>query len=98
MLNRSTGRARSAAHQTRKPDWPAGAMDWVSPQSTAPSQLFVVDGASPPPARTPDDPRVRLVRLDDNVGVSRARNIGISASSGRAVTFLDDDDRYAPHR
>ena len=37
-------------------------------------------------------PGIKYVRVDRNQGVAGARNIGLVASSGEYVTFLDDDD------
>jgi glycosyltransferase involved in cell wall biosynthesis len=34
----------------------------------------------------------------ENVGGSLARNIGIHASTGDYITFLDDDDEYLPKK
>jgi len=42
-----------------------------------------------------DDERVRYV-YRDNGGLSAARNTGVANSSGRYVTFLDDDDEALP--
>jgi glycosyltransferase involved in cell wall biosynthesis len=70
----------------------------VLAQTIADFELIVVDDASDPPACVPADPRIRLVRLEENVGVTCARNIGIATARGRAVAFLDDDDRYTPMR
>jgi len=38
------------------------------------------------------DRRVKIVRLKDNKGVSKARNIGIEISEGKFVAFIDSDD------
>ncbi len=42
------------------------------------------------------DPRLRLIRLDQNQGVSSARNIGIEAAASDYLLFLDDDDYLLP--
>lgn len=42
-----------------------------------------------------DDPRVRYI-YRANGGLSAARNTGVAKSSGRYVTFLDDDDDVLP--
>lgn len=41
---------------------------------------------------------LRYIRLPKNVGASAARNLGIKASSGEYIAFLDDDDLWLPHR
>lgn len=42
------------------------------------------------------DPRVVLIRLDTNEGVSQARNRGLEAMRGEWFTGLDADDRFLP--
>lgn len=43
-------------------------------------------------------PQVRYICNDSNKGSAETRNIGISASQGEYVSFLDDDDVYLPER
>ena len=45
-----------------------------------------------------DDDRVRLLRNDDSMGVSAARNRGIEAASAPWVACVDDDDLWAPEK
>ncbi len=62
-------------------------------------ELIVVDDGSQ------DNTRDLLAGLDDriklihqaNAGVYTARNVGLAASRGRLLTFLDSDDAWRPH-
>jgi glycosyltransferase involved in cell wall biosynthesis len=40
------------------------------------------------------DKRLRVIRLDKNIGVSAARNVGIREARGEFLTTLDSDDVY----
>ncbi|HEX7721846.1 MAG TPA: glycosyltransferase family 2 protein [Pyrinomonadaceae bacterium] len=42
-------------------------------------------------------PEIKYVRLDRNQGVAGARNVGLVASSGEFISFLDDDDVRLRH-
>ena len=42
------------------------------------------------------DPRIRTIRLDKNVGVSNARNNGVTMATATYITFLDADDWWEP--
>ena len=39
-----------------------------------------------------DDPRIRLLKNDTNMGVAKTRNRGIALSNGQYIAFLDSDD------
>jgi glycosyltransferase involved in cell wall biosynthesis len=43
------------------------------------------------------DDRIKFI-YQSNRGVSEARNVGIEASSGEYLAFLDADDKYLPHK
>jgi glycosyltransferase involved in cell wall biosynthesis len=77
-----------------RPELLAEAIGSVLRQTRPDFELLVVDDASDPPASVPDDPRIRIIRVDENGGPARARNLGWDAARGRAVAFLDDDDLY----
>lgn len=67
-------------------------------------ELLVVDDASPKEYEdtlhelTSLDPRVRVIRLPENGGTYRARNVGISEARGTFVTGQDADDWSHPQR
>lgn len=42
------------------------------------------------------DPRLRIISLDNNMGVSNARNIGAKEAKGKYLSLLDSDDEYFP--
>ncbi|WP_372965401.1 glycosyltransferase family 2 protein, partial [Marinobacter sp.] len=54
-------------------------------------EIIVVDNASDIPAsKIISDPRVKVIRCDENVGVA-GRNVGILESEGDVIVTLDDD-------
>jgi glycosyltransferase involved in cell wall biosynthesis len=81
-----------------RPRFLAEALTSVLAQTYHDFECIVVDDASDEPATLPDDPRVHLVRRDENGGPPAARNTGIDAARGTYLAFLDDDDLWAPHR
>jgi GT2 family glycosyltransferase/glycosyltransferase involved in cell wall biosynthesis len=42
------------------------------------------------------DPRIRLLKLDRNQGVSAARNVGLANSKGSIISYLDSDNQWYP--
>lgn len=67
-------------------------------QSIFEIEIIVVDDASTD--GTEDvvksfcDERIRYIKLQDNGGASRARNIGAAAAQGKYLAFLDSDDEW----
>jgi hypothetical protein len=61
-------------------------------------ELIVVDDASSDATASMCRalPDIKYVRLERNQRVAGARNVGLLASSGRYITFLDDDDLRLP--
>ena len=81
-------------------DFLADALASVVAQSVEDWECVVVDDASSEPVALPApvDPRIRLVRRDENGGPAAARNTALREARGAFVTFLDDDDLYTPDR
>jgi hypothetical protein len=48
--------------------------------------------------RIADDPRVVLIRLEENRGIASALNVGLSRCRGRFVARMDADDKMMPTR
>ncbi len=48
--------------------------------------------------RIADDPRVVLIRLDENQGIAPALNLGLSQCRANLVARMDSDDRMLPTR
>ena len=42
--------------------------------------------------------KIRVIHLHANTGPSVARNLGMNASNGRYLAFLDDDDLWLPNK
>ncbi|KVL17074.1 glycosyltransferase [Burkholderia sp. MSMB1826] len=60
-------------------------------------ELVLVDDKSPSPVVRErldklNDPRIKIIRLDDNRGISGATNAGLDAAQGDYIVFFDHDD------
>jgi glycosyltransferase involved in cell wall biosynthesis len=65
--------------------------------------VLVDDGTRAPETiaeieRIADDPRVVLIRLEENHGIAPALNIGLGRCRGRLVARMDADDKMMPTR
>jgi glycosyltransferase involved in cell wall biosynthesis len=72
----------------------------VQAQTFKDIEILVVDDgstdATPHVLGRIDDPRLRIIRLDRNGGISRTRNTAIVLARGEWLAFLDDDNEWAP--
>jgi glycosyltransferase involved in cell wall biosynthesis len=77
----------------KPPDQIMECMDSIKEQTVTPKEVILVDDCS-------DDPRAHAyavsIMLPKNVGVAKARDIGVKMSSGRLLLFVDADDKLAP--
>lgn len=85
-----------------RPELLGRALDSVFRQTLSAFEVIVVvDGPDLPTMRALNeisDRRLRVIPLAVNVGGSEARNIGVDASRGRWIAFLDDDDEWMPQK
>jgi glycosyltransferase involved in cell wall biosynthesis len=61
--------------------------------------VVVIDGRDPEARAALEaiqDPRLRVVALEQNAGGSEARNIGVREARGKWKALLDDDDEWYP--
>ncbi|MFO1492070.1 MAG: glycosyltransferase family 2 protein [Kiritimatiellia bacterium] len=78
------------------------AVESVLGQTLRDFELIVVDDAStdatPSLLRSFPDPRLRLLRNETNLGLTRSLNVGLRAVRGEYVARLDADDTCVPER
>jgi CDP-glycerol glycerophosphotransferase len=73
-------------------------LDSMLSQSFGDFEIIAVDDASPDHSGeilaeyAARDPRVRVVTAPENVGLGRARNLGLEHATGEYVWFVDSDD------
>ena len=65
-------------------------------------ELIIVDDASTDATcdviRSFSDPRIRMLKNDQNIGIAQTTNRAIKCSSGEYLALMDDDDISLPHR
>lgn len=76
------------------------AIDSVLAQDFSDFELIVVDDGSSDNtvdiARSYADPRIQIIRFEQNRGGNAARNAGIRRARAPLIAFLDSDDEYLP--
>ena len=86
----------------------AAAVSSVLDQTYQNLEIFVVDDNEPQSEDRQEtalvmrsfekDDRVRFIQLPKNMGGAAARNVGLYASTGDYICFLDDDDVFLPKK
>jgi len=80
----------------------APAIEGVLAQTLRDFELICIDDGSSDDSveiiESFDDPRIRLIRNSENLGISNSRNIGIEAARGRYMAAHDQDDLSRPTR
>jgi glycosyltransferase involved in cell wall biosynthesis len=80
----------------------ADAIESILRQSHRDYELLILDDGSTDGgieiAGAYDDPRIRIVRNDSNLGLVKTRNRGIREARGAFIAFLDSDDIALRHR
>ena len=82
--------------------WLADAIKSVLNQSYQQFELILVDDCSTREdvreaiENVRNDQRVRVIRNSENLGISKATNVGIEASQGEYIAFIDHDDLIHP--
>ncbi|GGI05444.1 glycosyltransferase family 2 protein [Egicoccus halophilus] len=80
----------------------SAALDSALGQRDVDHEVIVVDNGSEDDTRAflreHDHPRLRVIRNETSLGSVGGRNTGLAAATGRWVSFLDDDDLWAPDK
>lgn len=68
-------------------------MTSIKQQTVTPKEVILVDDASETPI---SHKMATSIILGKNVGVAKARDVGVKMSTGRLLLFVDADDKLAP--
>lgn len=79
-----------------------GAIESTLAQTYGDFELLVIDDGSTDRSveiiKSFDDPRIRLVQNEKNLGLPTTRNLGLELARGEFIALLDSDDISLPHR
>jgi teichuronic acid biosynthesis glycosyltransferase TuaG len=85
-------------------EWLGDAVESVVAQTFPAWELLIVADTSQDRTlevarrRATEDPRIRVIHLEDRGGRANARNAAMDAARGRYLAFLDSDDRWLPEK
>ena len=78
------------------------AIDSILAQTFGAFEFIIIDDCSTNESREYlrglSDPRIRLIRNETNLGITKSLNIGFSAAKGKYIARMDDDDVALPNR
>jgi len=82
--------------------WLRPAIDSVLAQTWTDFEFIIIDDASTDDSAAQvvaaNDPRIRLVRLPENIGLTRSLNVGLREARGEFLARHDSDDLSGPQR
>lgn len=78
------------------------ALDSVMDQNSEPLEIILIDDASEDLTElfigSYHYPNMKYIKLEENVGPGRARNIGIKEAQGEYIAFLDSDNEWMDNK
>ena len=82
---------------TRRPRFLAQAVRYYQRQTFEKRELVIVaNGPEADVSMVPESGSIRIVRLEKEISIGQARNIGVENAAGAVIAMFDDDDWYAP--
>ena len=101
-MDQSAPRVTGVIPTRNRPDLVCRAVRSVLSQTVTDLEcIVVVDGPDPATVEALariDDPRLKVLALEENVGGNEARNLGVRAARGEWIALLDDDDEWLRER
>jgi len=74
------------------------AVDSLVSQSVKPFEIIIIDdGSLPPLSMKVGGSKMKIIRFDQEIGLSRARNYGTKVAKGEYIAFIDDDCIASKH-
>lgn len=89
-------RASICTSVLNQPEYLAKMIASVQAQTFQDWELIVVDDGSPVPAVVPDDPRIKLIRWDENKGIPHGLNYAFTQATGDYIQPLSADEFISP--